>query len=224
MRARLACTLLGSAALLLLLGAGARAAGGEPSRAQPLTLELLMQRFASTPGVRAEFREVKEIALLDLPLVSDGVLYFVPPRRFARFVTSPAAASFVIDGERLSFHDETGEQSIDLSGNRVARAIVDNMIGIFSGDLPALRSAYDVGFRADQTRWQIELRPRHAPTDQLIDRIELSGDGPVLLRMELFEKGGDRTRTTFSATSVDRAFSAAELARIFPRDGATPRP
>lgn len=224
MRARAARTLRRSAAALLCLASHLGTVRAEPAAPPPLTLELLMQRFASTRGVRAEFQEQKQIALLDVPLASSGVLYFVPPRRFARFVTQPAASCFVIDGDRLEFHDETGAESVDLSGNRVARAIVDHMIGLWSGDLPALREHYAVGFRAEGARWTIELRPLRAPIDQVIERIELEGDGPRLLQMQLVERGGDRTQTTFSKTEVDRELSTAELERIFPPAGATPRP
>ncbi len=221
------------AALVLasVLVAGPAARGGAPAVAAPapapgegLSLETLMHHFATTSGVRAEFREVKEIALLDAPLVSDGVLYFVPPRRFARFTTRPGASSFVIDGDHLAFRDETGGDTVDLSSNRVARAIVDNMIGLWSGDLAALRQNYEVGFAADGSRWKIRLRPLHAPVDKLIAHIVLEGDGAQLSRMELLEKGGDRTITTFHDTQVDRRFTPAELARIFPKDGVAPRP
>ncbi len=224
MQVHIAAAPLRLAALALAAAGLARAIAAEPAASGPLTLELLMQRFASTRGVRAEFEEQKQISLLDVPLASSGVLYFVPPRRFARFVTQPAASAFVIDGDRLEFHDETGAESVDLSGNRVARAIVDQMIGLWSGDLPALREHYAVGFRAEGARWTIELRPLRAPIDQVIERIELEGDGPRLLRMALVERGGDRTRTTFSKTEVDRELSAAEIERIFPPAGATPRP
>jgi hypothetical protein len=227
MASRAASILQGLVALALLAGgAGAGAEGGAAPAAsrEPLTLELLMQHFASTRGVRAEFEEVKEIALLDAPLISHGVLYFVPPRRFARFVTRPAESSFVIDGARLQFHDETGGESVDLSGDRTARAIVDNMIGLWSGDLPALKQQYAVEFHAEGERWTILLTPLHAPTNQVIERIELEGDASRLSRMELLEKGGDRTLTRFRASEVDRAFSAEDLARIFPQDGAKPRP
>jgi len=226
------------ALFLAALLAGAPAArAGAPAAAAPaavapapgdargaLTLETLMHHFATTSGVRAEFREVKEIALLDAPLVSEGVLYFVPPRRFARFTTRPGSSSFVIDGDHLAFRDETGGDTVDLSSNRVARAIVDNMIGLWSGDLRALRAEYEVGFQADGSRWRIRLRPLHSPVDKLIAHLELEGDGAQLSRMELLEKGGDRTVTTFHDTQADRAFTPAELARIFPKDGAAPRP
>jgi hypothetical protein len=190
----------------------------------PLTLELLMQRFATTRGVRAEFVERKELALLDVPLESRGVIYFVPPRRFARFVREPAPSSFVIDGDRLRFRDAAGGEDVDLSGNSAARAIVDNMIGLWSGDLPALRASYHVVFSADVARWSLALVPRRAPLDRVIERIELAGDGPRLLSMELVEKGGDRTHTHFERSEVDRAFSEEDLARIFAGDGAEARP
>ena len=225
--------LLAALVLAAALAVGHDAHAGAPAVATPaaapapgdaLTLETLMHHFATTNGVREEFREVKEIAILDAPLVSEGVLYFVPPRRFARFTTRPGSSSFVIDGDHLAFRDETGGDTVDLSSNRVARAIVDNMIGLWSGDLAALRDQYEVGFETDGPRWRIRLRPLHATVDKLIAHIVLEGEGAQLSRMELLETGGDRTVTTFHDTQVDRRFTPAEMARIFPRYGAAPRP
>ncbi|HME68813.1 MAG TPA: outer membrane lipoprotein carrier protein LolA [Myxococcota bacterium] len=208
---------LGYAALAAAAGVACLSAGG-PSPEVPhgtLTLETLMHHMATTSGVRAEFHEVKQIALLEQPLESDGTLYFIPPARMARITRAPGATSLVIDGSRMSYRDTTGGNSVDLSGNRVARTIVENFVVLFNGDLGALHEHYNVGFQADGARWQMRLVPKGPPVSQLIASIELRGDGPALEQMVVVEKEGDRTTTLFHDVVTDTRFSPEELSRIF---------
>lgn len=205
------------AALVAAVGLACLSASG-PSPEVPhgtLTLETLMHHMATTSGVRAEFHEVKHIALLEQPLESDGTLYFIPPARMARITRAPGATTLVIDGSRMSYRDTTGGNSVDLSGNRVARAIVENFVVLFNGDLDALQKHYEVGFDAESARWHMRLVPKGPPVSQLIASIELRGDGPALQEMVVVEKEGDRTTTLFHDVVVDTRFSPEELSHIF---------
>jgi outer membrane lipoprotein-sorting protein len=192
---------------------------GQPAAAQgeaPPTLETLMKGMAGAPGVQARFREVKQLALLSQPLESRGTLYFVPPDRLSRETTEPSSTRLVIDGDRFSFRDAAGSEAIDLSSSPIAREYVSNFIVLFNGDLEALRKRYEPAFTASGDGWQLELRPRAKPLRDFVERVTLAGRGRALVRMELVEVGGDRTTTWFEEVRTDRAFSAEELARIFP--------
>jgi outer membrane lipoprotein-sorting protein len=192
-----------------------RAAGEPRSSAQPPTLEALMKGMAGAPGVVARFREQKQLALLSEPLESRGTLYFVPPNRLSRETTSPSETRLVIDGDRFFFRDAAGSQAMDLSASPIAREYVSNFIVLFNGDLDALRRRYEPDFHADANGWQLVLRPRGKPLSDFIERVTLVGRGRALDRMELVEAGGDRTTTWFEDVRTDRAFTDAELARIF---------
>lgn len=174
-----------------------------------------MQGMAGAPGVVAKFREQKQLALLSEPLESRGTLYFVPPDRLSRETSEPSATRLVIDGDRFSFRDAAGSETVDLSASPIAREYVSNFIVLFNGDLGALRKRYDPRFSADAHGWRLELRPRGKPLSDFIERVTLEGRGRALDRMELVEAGGDRTTTWFDEVRTDRAFSDEELARIF---------
>jgi outer membrane lipoprotein-sorting protein len=196
----------------LLLAASA--AGAEP----PPTLEALMAGMAQTPGVEARFLETKEIALLSEPLETRGTLAFVPPDRLVRTTTEPSRSRLVIAGDRFSFVDAAGGDAIDLSANPLAREFVDNFIVLFNGDLEALRRRYEPELRADESGWELVLRPRQRPLSDLIERITLTGRGRALLRMEMRERDGDRTTTRFEEVQVDRRFTPEEIERLFAVD------
>lgn len=205
-----------TAVLTLFVGAARAMPTGTAS--EPITLQRLMQQLATTSGVRAEFREVKQIALLERPLESTGTLYFVPPRRMARYTEKPVRSVFVIDGSKLSFRDETGSENVDLSTNEVARTVVESFLVVFNGDLAELRTRYQVGFEAQRSRWTLTLTPRDSRVMAVVSRVVLQGEGAALMQMVVSEAGGDRTVTTFHDVHTDVRFSKAELARIFSLD------
>lgn len=212
---------LGLLALLLAVSAGAEPTGA-PSG--PITLEALMHRMASSPGVRAKFREEKSLALLEAPLVSEGTLYFIPPSRMARITSHPGRSALVIDGGKMSYTDEAGAGDVDLAGNRIAKAVVENFVVLFAGDLAALRERYRVEFGAKGLRWRMQLLPKQAPLSQFIASVELRGVGSALEEMVILEADGDRSTTRFRSVEPDTRFSAEELARLFPPGPTRPSP
>ena len=76
--------------LLLIPAALAQKAGlvvaFEP---QPQALDALLQKFRQMPGLEPRFREAKRIALLAVPLITEGWLYFAPPARLGRHTLAP---------------------------------------------------------------------------------------------------------------------------------------
>ncbi len=210
MRSGSACWPRLAAALAALLAATPPSPGAE------LEVEELLRGMAATRGVVAEFVEKKELALLAVPLESRGTLYFAPPDRLARFTTHPAETELRIDGEELHFRDASGGEEIDLSTSPLARAFVENLVAIFRGDAERLRERYELALSGDAAAWELALVPRRAPLDRFVAGIFLRGDAGGMREMELRERDGDRTLTRFSAVDRDHAFSAAELARLFP--------
>lgn len=214
----------GAALAVLLLAAAAPAqppadAGvGEP---EP-TLEAFLEGMAGTSGVKARFREVKEIGMLSVPLEVRGTLWFVPPDRLVRVTTEPARTRLVIDGDRFAFHDEAGGERFDLAANPMAREFVENFIVLFGGDPEALRARYEPELHVDDGSWRLVLRPRHRPLADVVERVTLEGEGRRIGTMELLEADGDRTTTHFLEVELDRHFDEEELARIFGARGLPP--
>jgi hypothetical protein len=193
----------------------------EPPRAEaPLTLAKLMDGMAATAGVVAHFREQKEIALLEKPLESSGVLYFVPPNRLARMTSKPEPSALIIDGDALRFQRGKSE-TFDLSGNPMARIFIDNFIVLFNGDLPKLQDLYRTDFRAEAERWTLILVPRKAPLRGVLEQIALRGDRRGIREIEMRNIDGDRTTTALDVIDTDHHFTDEQLHDLFV-DGTAP--
>lgn len=194
--------------------------------APAITLDDLLGRFARMSGLQARFREEKRLALLAAPLVNEGAIYFIPGAgkpRLARHTSSPAPSVVLIDGGALRMADASGREEIALDRNPAVRLFVDSFVKIFAGDREALMSLYAMDLAAEGERWTLRLRPRVAPMDKLIERVELVGEGVVIASMRVVEVGGDETLTTFTAVDPQRRFSAQEIEALFSLPPAPPR-
>jgi len=175
----------------------------------------------SATGVVARFTETKELALLSAPLEATGTIYFVPPDRLVRLVTSPGRSRLVVDGDKVRFEDDNGRKALDLSASPMARQMVDSFVVLFSGDEARLHQLYEAEFSSDGKTWHLHLSPRSAPLDRLIASFDLSGSGAHIDRMEAVEPDGDRTVTRFGETDAQYRFGAKELADLFGEDPAS---
>ncbi len=202
---------------LFLLGLASPGVSAADEQPENLTLEILMQRFASSRGVVATFHEHKELELLSDPVESRGRLYIVPPDRMVRITTAPQPSTLVIDHDELVFEDELGREEMDLRSQPAARQFVDHMLVLFRGDLALMRKRYELQFDSAGATWTLEITPRTNPLKQLIASIALEGEGPKLRKMVILELNGDRTVTTYPEIATDYAFGDAELAELFGR-------
>jgi outer membrane lipoprotein-sorting protein len=207
-----------AAALAAVVLAGAAPAAQpeakEPAK-EPVSLAELLACFRALPGLEARFHEVKKLALLKAPLISEGTIHFLPPDRLARRTTAPAPSTLIVDAQQVRFVEAESSQSIPLEGNPVVRLFVDAFLKVLAGDRGALERIFAIELRGSARGWTMALLPRLAPMTEVIERIILEGRGAVVSKMVVREKDGDETVTTYSSVDVERRYTAEERARIF---------
>ena len=207
------CVALGLACVLG--SSSSREVQAQEPAAKTWTIETLLAGFAAMPGLQAEFREEKSMALLAEPLINEGSLHFAGGK-LARHVTKPVASSVLITDGLLEFGDSSGKESIDLDANPVVRLFVDSFVHIFAGDRAALEQLYAIQFSPNEDgTWILVLRPRMSPIDKVIDRVILEGKDLAVAKMRILEIGGDETLTIFSKVDTAKKYSARELADVF---------
>jgi hypothetical protein len=180
-------------------------------------LDDLLAQWKRSPGLYARFRDEKHLAMLDAPLVSEGTIHFAPPARLARRTETPVPSVLVIDGNKLSFGDAQGRESMDLGANPVARLFVDSFIKLLEGDRVGLEKMFRVDLARAGAGWRMTLIPRVAPMDKVIKELVIvgTGAGAALSEMDVRETSGDWTHTVFTAVDLNRKYTPAEIERFF---------
>lgn len=201
----------GLAACLALLGLAA-----VPATAQPATLESLLARFAALPGLEARFREEKRIALLAVPVESEGRIWFAHPDRLMRRVERPDPSAALIAAGQLRMHSGGRTEELSIDGNPVLRGFVESFRAVLAGDRATLERYYEARLTPGEgDAWTLALAPRDRALRGFVSTIEMRGRGVSMERMRMVEVSGDETITTFSDVVTDRRFGDAEARRIF---------
>jgi outer membrane lipoprotein-sorting protein len=180
--------------------------------AQAPTADSVLARFARIEGLTLRFHEVKQIALLSSPIVSDGTIAYARPGRLAR---RSGSQTVLIDGSALRMSDGGREERIDLASQPIVRSFVDSFLQLLAGDRTALERVYVLSFTADAEGWTLTLRPRSAPLTEFLREVVFRGRGDDLLSMTMTEVSGDVTTTTFADVDDHHRFTPAESARVF---------
>jgi hypothetical protein len=185
----------------------------EPS---PALLDSLLARFAKIEALSAHFSEEKRMALLAVPLRSQGMLYYAKPRLLARHTQSPQKSSMVLRGEKLEFGDATHSESMGLDAQPAVRVLVDTFVSVLAGDRAELAKLADLQVEVlPADGWRIRVTPRDPGVLRIVRSMSFEGKGAELSRMELLDANGDRTITSFDDVRVGKRPSEAESARLF---------
>lgn len=184
--------------------------------AQQARLDQLLQEFRGLPGLSARFREEKRVALLAVPLRSEGEIHFAPPGRLLRKVTAPTTSTALIADGRLTFASQGNRQEFDLTRQPLVAGFVDSFRSVLAGDRAALERAYRISFEPqDDGGWQLTLRPRGAPLNQFLREMTLVGNGVRVSTMRMVEVSGDTTTTEFFEINANKRWTDAEANRTF---------
>ena len=129
----------------------------------------------------------------------------------------PFPSTVVVTRERVVEQAPDGATSVLLDGAGSPGAALVNalLLALVAGDLDALARGFEVtAGDAPAGGWALLLVPRDARLRQVLERIELGGDRHVE-RVELLERGGDRSRIVFSAlTDSPAALAPDEAAQL----------
>jgi len=210
--------ILGLVIALFCVLSGRSQAQEAHSSPAPSELVALMESFAESGTVRADFKETRQLSLLTDAIETEGVLYFAPPDRLARHTTRPGSSRVVVHDGRVAIEDETGARTFDLGSSEIARSLIGNLIVLLRGDLPGLRKRYVIEFSSDGERWQLDLKPRSKALRAMIEGIRFAGAGRTLETMETRETNGDISLSVFSSVETQLALTHQEFERIFSLD------
>jgi hypothetical protein len=157
-----------------------------------------MSMLAAKKESRATFHEVKNVAELSSPIVSEGRLLFVAPSHLEKRTVAPIVENLIVDGNLLTLQRpaEHLDRSLRLDQQPEVEALVEGIRGTLAGDLPALERHYSVGLDGTAVRWRLTLVPLHRRVQAFLKVLRLEGAGGDIQTVETVEVNGDVSRMT----------------------------
>jgi outer membrane lipoprotein-sorting protein len=156
--------------------------------------------------VSSDFTQEKHFSMLKDTLVSRGWFAYERPDRLYWEIIKPSPAGFMANGAKARRWegDLRKAETFDLQRDPVARAIVEQVFAWARADFPWLAKRYVITLSEKAPRL-IRLRPLSSQEKKYISHLNLtfSHDWSHVGAVEIYEKGGDFTRITFSHTVLN---------------------
>jgi hypothetical protein len=158
-----------------------------------------MAGLAAIPERHATFREEKDFAALDKPLISQGWLVYRRPAHFEKVTTAPEPETLVVDGDTLTLAASgQAPQSVRLGRRPEVGALVDAIRGALSGDLGVLESHYRIAADGRFTAWHLVLQPTDPGVQRLVRMIAIDGAGADISGFRTVQINGDEDSMTIA--------------------------
>jgi hypothetical protein len=182
-------------ALLLALPLQALQSGpGAPAVGEGWTIESLMATLAQQPAGEARFTEIKTLASLKQPLVTEGVLRYRYPDSLEKSAEKPRAERFVIRGDAMEiYRDGKLKRQVLLAGYPALQNFVNSFIATVGGDLEALRKYYELSLEGSRQGWTLLLTPIDAELQRVVKHITVRGKEGVIESFETLQPNDDRS-------------------------------
>jgi len=142
----------------------------------PWTLQQLMPALAAVKAVDSTFREQKQLAILQQPLVTTGTLQYRAPAYVRKQTLQPHQETYEIDGDWLTIETPTeGRRQLYLPGYPLPRAFAEAIRATLAGDLAALERYYQVQLQGQASAWTLRLQPAGQEMAEHVSAILIRG-------------------------------------------------
>ena len=162
----------------------------------------LMVLLAATENGEQHYTETKELAFLEMSVVSQGRLVFMLPDRLVKQVESPDPSRYEITGDTMTISrpGET-EKIVSIDAYPLLRVFVNTLRAVLTGDLKSLEHHYLLKLTGSRNAWQLHLNPRDSQLALLVESLTISGRDKQIEKMVTREQSGDRTTLTLHDNS-----------------------
>jgi outer membrane lipoprotein-sorting protein len=170
-----------------------------PSAMAELSLDMLMEQFTRISSAEVRFREEKQLALLQAPLVVEGTLSYQAPDYLRKEVTLPEHSLFEIRGDTLYIETGNEQRTLSLDSHPLIRAFAESWRALLSGNGKTLERHFETELSGNIEHWTLRLQPRDAQARTYIEAIIIIGSGVHIHSAETLEASGDTTLMTIMA-------------------------
>jgi len=188
----------------LLIGLSALAGFAWGADDDDALLAQLAARSQAIQSLEGHFEQQKTIAVLPVPIVSNGRFSFEQGKQVVWETLVPVQSRLTLTPGGISFADANGEQKTPAQAQQAGAEIVAKIfMGVIAGELDSLQDYFSLSATGTAGDWQIQLVPRSTNLSAYITRIDLRG-GEYTEHLDIAEANGDKTYIVFTTDKVVR--------------------
>lgn len=156
-------------------------------------LDRLMATLAASPGGTVRFVERRHMAMLDAPLVSRGEMQYRAPDWLERRTLTPRPERLLLDKDTLTLERDKRRITMPVNQRPEVEAFVASVRSTLQGDRATLERHFRLSLSSTPTRWTLALVPRESRLLGIVKRVDISGVGALVDRIDYDQADGDRT-------------------------------
>lgn len=157
------------------------------------SLDTLMTQFTQTSSTEVRFREEKQLALLETPLILEGILSYRAPDYLKKEVHKPDHSLFEIRGDLLHIEIGSEQRTLSLDSHPLIRVFAESYRATLSGNGETLEQHFETELTGTMDNWTLHLLPRDKQARIYIETIIIKGSSGHINSTETLEASGDKT-------------------------------
>ena len=160
----------------------------------------------NTRTIQCDFAQEKHLSFMEAPVISSGKFYFSSDNRLRWEYLTPFSYIILMNGDQLTIIDEGMRSDMAMSENPGFKKVQKLLGTVLRGDLFAAESEFSMEFLENNMQYRIHLTPKQEAMRQYVTGMDLFFDKSdmMLAAYEMYEQGGDKTRTVFSKRSFNQ--------------------
>lgn len=174
----------------------------------------LFAQLAPNKTRQSKFEELRYFPFRKTPTVLRGEIRIVPEVGLSLRYLEPEPRLLIVDQKGLLMRDDSGQDRAAPSDSR-AQAATSALVHVLRFDLEALKKDFDVHGRREGKTWRLGFVPRDPNFANLLGVLTVSGEGPVLQKIEMIKTPTQRIEINVRETQEDVLFTADTLRRFF---------
>ncbi len=180
-------------------------AGQQPALTQ--VFERLQAAAQSTRSLTSDFVQEKQLAIFDEPLISQGRFFYRQPDQLRWELVTPIASGFVLNGRKGQRWNSLSREvsSFRVDSDPMMGIVAQQLLAWARVDIDWLKSRYRITLLAEQPV-RLQLFPRNQGEAGFIEQMQIlfAIDSSHVTQVEMFEKGGDKTRLRFEQVQINQ--------------------
>jgi Outer membrane lipoprotein carrier protein LolA-like len=152
------------------------------------TTDSIFQAIHTQPLGPIHFKETRTLKALKSPLLSEGVLEYLPPDTLIKHIKAPQALRYELSPSEIRVTDETKGDTKSLPTETIPELglIAESLIDLLTADKAGLESHWLLSIGGSMQKWHLALTPRENGTSA-IRLVTFDGQGGRISKIHILQ-------------------------------------
>jgi|SRR5574344_3651 outer membrane lipoprotein carrier protein len=178
------------------------------SRAKEMVAKI-SETASTIKSIQCDFVQEKQLSIMNDKMISKGKMYYSKGNLLRWEYTTPYSYLFILNGSKVMLKSPKTKNIADTRSNKIFQEIARIMMNSVTGKSLTDKEDFKVTLYLSGEQWIADMVPLKREMKQMFNSIKLYFDTrkSMVNRVELMEKGGDKTSIELKNTIINKAIN-----------------